>query len=236
MKKYLISIICVLVVIIIIEISFVLYLQDSKLNTLETTQIDISTKKEFIELEATEATEIKPTEIVISKTLETLETEDEIINTTESTTESITESYEETQPITESTESTESTELPTEISKSYTDEDLYILSHVIYGEASGRSWEHQIGVGSVVLNRVKDNRFPNTIKDVVFQKGQYACTRDGNYNKKPNQQAIDVAIYLLENGSQYPEYVIFQSQSKQGDSVYKKIGNTYFCYYSKDVS
>lgn len=114
--------------------------------------------------------------------------------------------------------------------KSYTDEELYILSHLIYGEAGGYSRELQIGVGSVVLNRVKSKRYPNTIKDVVFQKGQYACTWDGNYDRKPDQQAIEVAIYLLENGSQFPEYVIYQAEFLQGSGVYKKIGNTYFCY------
>lgn len=135
------------------------------------------------------------------------------------------------------TETVEDKEIVIEnqVAKPYTDEDLYVLSHVIYGEASGGSKELQIGVGSVVLNRVKYDKYPNTIKDVVFQKGQYACTWDGNYNKEPDQQAIDVAIYLLENGSQYPEYVIFQAQFKQGDRTYKQIGNTYFCYWNKDV-
>lgn len=119
--------------------------------------------------------------------------------------------------------------------KSYTSEDVYVLSHVIFGEAGGYSRELQIGVGSVVLNRVKDERYPNTIKDVVFQDGQYACAWDGNYDREPDQQAIDVAIYLLENGSQYPEYIIYQSEFLQGDSIYKQIGNTYFCYWKKDV-
>lgn len=118
---------------------------------------------------------------------------------------------------------------------SYTEEDLYVLSHVINGEACGYSWEHQIGVGSVVLNRVKDERFPNTIKEVVFQKGQYACTWDGNYDREPEEQAVEAAKYLLENGSQMPEYTIFQSEFLQGDSVYTKIGNTYFCYWKEDV-
>lgn len=118
---------------------------------------------------------------------------------------------------------------------SYTDEDLYVLSHVINGEACGYSWEHQIGVGSVVLNRVKDKRFPDTIKDVVFQKGQYACTWDGNYDREPEEQAVEAAKYLLENGSQMPEYVLFQAEFEQANSVYIKIGNTYFCYWKKDV-
>lgn len=114
--------------------------------------------------------------------------------------------------------------------KSYSDEDLTILTRVIYGEASGQSWDFQVAVGSVVLNRVKSNKFPNTIKEVVFQRGQYACTWDGNYNKTPNEQAKKVARYLLENGSQLPSYVLFQAEFLQGRGVYKKMGNTYFCY------
>lgn len=114
--------------------------------------------------------------------------------------------------------------------KSYSDEDLTILTRVIYGEASGQSWDFQVAVGSVVLNRVKSNKFPNTIKGVVFQRGQYACTWDGNYNKTPNEQAKKVARYLLENGSQLPSYVLFQAEFLQGRGVYKKMGNTYFCY------
>lgn len=122
-----------------------------------------------------------------------------------------------------------------EKNKKYTEEDVYILSHLIYGEAGSNSKELKIGVGSVVLNRVKDKRFPNTIKDVVFQNGQYACTWDGNYNKKPNKESIEIAIFLLENGSQYPEYVIFHSDFLQGDSIYKTVENAYFCYWKEDV-
>ena len=49
------------------------------------------------------------------------------------------------------------------------EENLYVLSHVINGEACGCSWEMKLGVGSVVINRVHDDRFPDTITEVVFQ-------------------------------------------------------------------
>lgn len=117
----------------------------------------------------------------------------------------------------------------------YTDEELYVLSHVINGEAEGCSWEEKLWVGSVVLNRVSSHRYPDTIYDVVFDKGQYACTWDGNYDKEPIQESVDAAIYLLENGSVLPKYVIFQAQFEQGDATYDVIGNTYFCYYKEDV-
>ena len=123
----------------------------------------------------------------------------------------------------------------TKRTKKYSQKDLHILSHIIYAEAGGQSWDFQVAVGSVVLNRVKSKKFPNTIRGVVFQKGQYASTWDGNYNKTPSKQSIKVAKYLLKNGSQLPRYVVFQAEFLQSDRVYKKMGNTYFCYNSKDV-
>lgn len=114
--------------------------------------------------------------------------------------------------------------------KSYNEDDFYIMSHVIMAEAGGCSWEHMIGVGSVVLNRVNHEAFPNTIKEVVYQKGQYACMWDGNYEKTPNEQSEQAARYLLENGSQMPSNVVWQAEFVQGNGIYKQIGNTYFCY------
>ena len=115
--------------------------------------------------------------------------------------------------------------------KSYTDEELYMMSHLIYGEAGGENDLHQRYVGSVVLNRMNHYKYPNTMKGVIFQSGQYACTWDGNYNKSPSQQAIKNAKFLLEHGSVLPSNVVYQAQFKQGSGVYKHLGNTYFCYY-----
>lgn len=114
--------------------------------------------------------------------------------------------------------------------KSYTDDELYVLSHLMMGESGGESDKCQLYVGSVVLNRVKDNRFPNSIREVAFQKGQYACTWDGNYNKKPTKKVIKNAKRLLEYGSQLPEYVIYQSGFKQGKKIYTIVDGEYFCY------
>ena len=119
--------------------------------------------------------------------------------------------------------------------KCYTEEELYILSHIICGEAQGYSDELQLAVGSVFLNRVNDPRFPDTFEGVAFQKRQYACTWDGNYYRQPTERNIANARYLLENGSQLPEYVIFQSEVKQGKGTYKVLNiskkrKMYFCY------
>ena len=115
------------------------------------------------------------------------------------------------------------------VAASYED-DLYILSHVICGEAEGCGQDMKKAVGSVVLNRVKDERFPNSIAEVVFQEGQYACTWDGNYYREPSQDTIDIAKDLLENGSAIDSSVVWQAEFVQGVGVYDQIGNMYFCY------
>ena len=48
--------------------------------------------------------------------------------------------------------------------------NLNLLARVISAEARGESYEGQVAVAAVVINRVKDNRFPNSIEDVIYQK------------------------------------------------------------------
>ena len=112
----------------------------------------------------------------------------------------------------------------------YTEKDLYILAHVICGEAQGYSGEEQRYVGSVVINRVNHPEFPNSIEDVVFQRGQYACVSDGNYYREPTPQNWANAQCLLENGSVLPNSVIWQSKGEQGSGVYLKTKWHSYCY------
>jgi spore germination cell wall hydrolase CwlJ-like protein len=46
---------------------------------------------------------------------------------------------------------------------------LWCLSTAIYFEARGESYRGQVAVAQVVLNRVKDHRYPSTICGVVYQ-------------------------------------------------------------------
>lgn len=117
----------------------------------------------------------------------------------------------------------------------YSKDDLYRMSHLIYGEAGNCSREMMEAVGSVVLNRVSDDRFPDTLADVIFQPGQYACTWDGNYDLTPSEEAVEVARFLLEEGSQLDSSVVWQAEFVQGEGIYKTVTSPwgsimYFCY------
>lgn len=111
----------------------------------------------------------------------------------------------------------------------YTEEELELLARVISGEAQFCNDDEQRYVGSVVLNRVADPRFPNTIKEVIYQKHQYACVGTRNWHN-PLQSNWDNARYLLENGSVLPANVVWQSKGRQGKGVYIQTKYHKYCY------
>lgn len=60
--------------------------------------------------------------------------------------------------------------------------DIQLLARAINGEARGESYEGQVAVGAVILNRVKSADFPNTIAGVIYQPGAFTAVSDGQIN------------------------------------------------------
>lgn len=60
--------------------------------------------------------------------------------------------------------------------------DVELLARAITGEARGEAYNGQVAVGAVVLNRVKNPNFPNTIAGVVYQPGAFTAVSDGQIN------------------------------------------------------
>lgn len=118
----------------------------------------------------------------------------------------------------------------TEVETAYSQEDYDLMVMLLTGECQNQGWDCQIAVGSVALNRVAHDSYPDTLEEVLYQKSQYACFRDGNAYREPTELSKEVADYLLTNGSQLPSNVIYQAQFKQGSGVYAKIGTEIFCY------
>lgn len=65
----------------------------------------------------------------------------------------------------------------------YTDSDIQLMARAINGEARGESYEGQVAVGAVILNRVKSSEFPNTISGVIYQPGAFTAVSDGQINE-----------------------------------------------------
>lgn len=71
--------------------------------------------------------------------------------------------------------------------------DLNLLSRLVYGEARGEPYSGQVAVAAVVLNRVKNSSFPNTIAGVIYQRGAFNVVDDGQINLTPNSTAKKAA-------------------------------------------
>lgn len=71
--------------------------------------------------------------------------------------------------------------------------DIMLLARLVYSEARGEPYVGQVAVAAVVLNRVRDPRFPNTISGVIFQPGAFTAVSDGQFWLTPNSTAIRAA-------------------------------------------
>lgn len=113
-------------------------------------------------------------------------------------------------------------------------EDIYLLASLIHAEVgSVPDDECLYACGSVVLNRMASEEFPDTLEGVIYQSEptvQYACTIDGNLDKEPDDRCLEIAEELLHTKSRLPEDVVYQAEFEQGSGVYKRFENVVFCY------
>ena len=132
-------------------------------------------------------------------------------------------------------------EAPAEPEKAYSEEELEMLALVIYQEAGGDacSDETRLMVGNVVLNRVADERFPDTIEEVLLQERQYGRLHwtglvwperaSQSVEAHAVQRAYDCAERVLEGERLLPEDVIWQAEFVQGTEIVAQQDGFYFC-------
>ena len=64
------------------------------------------------------------------------------------------------------------------------EEDIELIALVTMGEAEGECEEGKRLVIDTILNRVDyDLYFPNTVKDVIYQRNQFECVTNGRLNR-----------------------------------------------------
>lgn len=87
-------------------------------------------------------------------------------------------------------------------------DDVTLLAALIQCEAGNESYEGQLAVGAVVMNRVKSGRYPNSISGVIYQAGQFPPAANGavaakisNGVKESCRQAAREALNGMDNTS-----------------------------------
>lgn len=113
----------------------------------------------------------------------------------------------------------------------YTDEDVLWLARIIQYETASGSPYKKLAVANVVLNRVKSPRFPNTIKEVIFQTGQFPPSRRDSFpTSVPSQACMTAAKRALEGINTIEDCLFFNNRpfTSKADSFYKLIEGDYF--------
>lgn len=88
-----------------------------------------------------------------------------------------------------------------EVGVNVAEDEIEILERIVQAEAGGSGYDGMLAVANVVLNRVKSDRFPNTVTEVVFANRQFTPISDGRYyTVKVNDTAKQVVEDAL-NGA-----------------------------------
>lgn len=135
----------------------------------------------------------------------------------------------EQQDIEESSYQTQS-EITKTIAVMYTNDEIKLLSSLVQAEAGNQPYKGKVGVANVVLNRVKSSRYPDTIKEVIYQSGQFSVVRNGslnrmlsNYNNnEQSKDCIKAAKDALEGENFVGNYTGFRVYSS---SFAKSVGD-----------
>ena len=132
----------------------------------------------------------------------------------------------------------------------YSDEDIRILTTTVFHEAGHTTEQLRQYVAQVVLNRVEDSRFPDTVKGVITQPGQYSTkyatveaanaiqatdSKNGTYYYGICEDSVKAAMM---GQVEMPSNVLYQANFSQGKGVWKSVYfnsgwyacTSYFCY------
>lgn len=91
----------------------------------------------------------------------------------------------------------------------YDQDDLYWLAHIINAEARGECLEGKIAVGNVVMNRVNDSYYPNSVYGVVFDGYQFSPAFDGSIYLTPSYESWLAAELVLDGARTVPGCLFF---------------------------
>lgn len=86
--------------------------------------------------------------------------------------------------------------------------DLALMSRAVFGEARGEPFRGQVAIAAVILNRLRDPRFPHSVSGIVYQPGAFTAVRDGQMSLSPNAQALQAVMEAIQgadpaNGAVY---------------------------------
>ncbi|MBO1514182.1 cell wall hydrolase [Metabacillus bambusae] len=82
---------------------------------------------------------------------------------------------------------------------SISDDEIDLLARLVRAEAQTESFEGKAAVASVVLNRVESPQFPDSIKKVIYEPGQFQPVSNGEINQPADKESIKAVHAVLSD-------------------------------------
>lgn len=119
--------------------------------------------------------------------------------------------------------------------RQYNENDVLLMARAVHGEARGEPYEGKVAVAAVILNRVQDPKFPDTVSGVIFQPRAFTAVDDGQIWLEPDQNAFQ-AVRDAINGWDPSNGALYYFNPATATSAWiwsrpqiKQIGKHIFC-------
>ena len=122
----------------------------------------------------------------------------------------------------------------------FTNEEIYMLAQCVEAEAGDNNFESQRYVTQVILNRLNSDRYPNTLKEVIYQKSgkipQFSVAYNGSMNREVKLDTLFNVLDVLEDGTDMPDDVFYFYADYVTDNwvntreTYRVVEGTVFAY------
>ncbi|WP_145616318.1 cell wall hydrolase [Bacillus licheniformis] len=84
--------------------------------------------------------------------------------------------------------------------KGATAHEIDLMARLVRAEAESEPYAGKVAVAVVVLNRVESSQFPNSIKEVIYQPGQFSPVSNGQINKPADAESVRAVKEALSSG------------------------------------
>ena len=104
----------------------------------------------------------------------------------------------------------------------YDEEEVRWLSKIIHAEAQGEPFDGKLAVGTVILNRVNSDEFPDTVYGVIFDNDhgvQFTPTVNGAIHQEPNTDSV-LAAKLVLDGARLNDSILYFLNERLASSLW----------------
>ncbi len=198
---------------------------------------DVIGVEEVVPTKVAETTTEQTTEVAKAQPAETTAAQTETQQTTQVATQQPTTEATTQQPTTEATTQQPTTEATTAAPVQASSSDLYLLAAIVYAEAGGESYEGQLAVASVVMNRLANGYWGGSLSSVIYAPSQFTGTYSGAFSTAlttgGSSTSLQAAQDAMNGANNVGGYMYFRPTWNTPQSVYDsgnyiQIGNHIF--------